>query len=158
MTPPTPPAPTSSTGQCYEVGLWNLEHFGKNKTRGFPENTSAGPSYPPRTASDVAAFANAIKDVLKARILVLTEINGSHDEENDAAAAVSGELEDLVSRLGTAFRYIIAKSGSTQRIAILWDTRYARLNAWEEVDVRNTKVQGKGCSTASPSWATSPSS
>lgn len=144
VVPPTPTAPTTSIGQCYEVGLWNLEHFGKNKTRGFPENTSGGPSYPPRTASDVAALANAIRDVLKARILVLTEINGSHDEENDAAPAVSEELEDLVSRLGTAFRYIIAKSGSTQRIAILWDTRYARLNAWEEMDVPNTKVQGKG--------------
>ncbi len=41
------PSPTSS-GQCYEVGLWNLEHFGKNKTRGFPEYTynPKGPTYP----------------------------------------------------------------------------------------------------------------
>jgi hypothetical protein len=143
---PATPSPTPAIAECYEVGLWNLEHFGKGKTRGFPEYTYSpkGPSYPPRTPAELTLLANAIRDVIRAKILVLTEISGSHDEENESQPAVSEELDDLVSRLGASFRYIIAKSGSSQRLAIVYDTRYARLNAWEEISVSNHKVQGKG--------------
>ncbi len=41
------------SGTCYRVGTWNLEWFHSAKTRGFPENTHGGPTYPPRTANDL---------------------------------------------------------------------------------------------------------
>lgn len=136
----TSPAPTAA--ECYEVGTWNLEHFAKGKSRGFPENTSGGPTYPPRTSAQLTSVATAIRDVVKARILVLTEINGRNEDEEDEAS--SEELDDLVGRLGPAFRYVIASSGSSQRIAIVYDSRFARLNAIEEIEMANPKVQGKG--------------
>lgn len=138
--------PATPSGQCYEVGLWNLEHFGKNKTRGFPENTynPKGPTYPPRTSSDLAAIASAVRDVIQARILVLSEIHGRPlDEDDTETPATSEELDDLVSRLGSSFRYVLTRSGGAQRIALLYDSRYARLNGWQEIDMPTTKVQGK---------------
>lgn len=141
----TPPAPT---GECYEVGLWNLEHFGKGKSRGFPEYTynPNGPTYPPRAPSDLAAIATAIRDVIKARVIVLTEINGRplYEDEDAGVPATSEEMDDLATRLGPSFRYVLARSGGAQRVGILYDTRYARLNAWEELEVPNPKIQGKG--------------
>ncbi|MGH6692436.1 MAG: hypothetical protein ACREF4_17350, partial [Gammaproteobacteria bacterium] len=140
--------PAAPTGDCYEVGLWNLEHFGKGKSRGFPEYTynPKGPTYPPRAVSDLAAIATAIRDVIKARVIVLTEINGRplYEDEDAGAPATSEELDDLITRLGPSFRYVLARSGGAQRIGILYDTRYARLNAWENLEVPNPKVQGKG--------------
>jgi hypothetical protein len=84
-------------------GHLDLEHFGKGKSRGFPENTSGGPTYPTRTSAQLTALATTIRDVIQARILVLTEINGRNDEEEEPT---SEELEDLVGRLGPAFRYV----------------------------------------------------
>lgn len=71
------PAPS---GLCYRVGTWNLEHFRQGTTRGFPENTRGGPTYPARTPNDIVAIAAAIRDALGARILILNEINGAEPE------------------------------------------------------------------------------
>ena len=40
------------TDLCYRVGTWNLENFGFNKSRGFPENTFGGSTFPARTPAE----------------------------------------------------------------------------------------------------------
>jgi endonuclease/exonuclease/phosphatase family metal-dependent hydrolase len=148
---PAGTSPSSTGSECYEVGTWNLEHFGKGKSRGFPENTSGGPTYPPRTSAQLTLLATAIRDVVKARILVLTEVNGRNEDDEDEAS--SEELDDLVGRLGQSFRYVIARTGNSQRIAVVYDGRFARLNAVEEIEMPNPKVQGKGLFDRQPLMA-----
>jgi hypothetical protein len=55
----------------------------------------------------------------------------------------SEELDALLTHLGPSFQYIIARSGDTQRVALLYDTRYVRLNAATEITVPPTLVQNK---------------
>jgi hypothetical protein len=52
-------------GLCYPVGTWNLEHFHDGVSRGFPENTQGGPTYPSRSANDPTAIAAAIRDIVR---------------------------------------------------------------------------------------------
>jgi hypothetical protein len=99
-------SPAPAAAECYEVGTWNLEHFGRGKSRGFPENRSGGPTYPERTPAQLSAVATAIRDVVKARILVLVEINGRDDDDDEPS---SDELDDLVARLGQSYSYVCAR-------------------------------------------------
>lgn len=135
-------AETAPGGLCYLVGTWNLEHFNQKKTRGFPENGMGGPTYPARSPEDVAAIARAIRDTLKLRVLILNEIMGKERTEDEGKPSYSEELDALVAHLGPAFDYIITRSGRTQRIALLYDRRYARLNAATEFAVPRTEVEG----------------
>lgn len=122
----------------YVVGTWNLEHFHDGASRGFPENTYAnpGPTYPSRTPAEFQATAQLIRDQLKAAILVLNEIFG-------AGPGRSVELDRLVAALGGDWAYEIAKSGGSQRVAILFDSSAARRASCLELVVSPKTVQGK---------------
>jgi hypothetical protein len=133
------PAPV---GLCYPVGTWNLEHFKNGKTRGFPEDGDGGPSYPPRGVNDLIAIAEMIRDTMGAKILILNEINGEEREINGESQQRSDELDALIVQLGPSFQYMIAKSGAAQRVALLWDTRFIRLNVAAEIEVPRTEIQG----------------
>jgi len=135
VTATTPPA-----GTCYRVGAWNLEWFKYGKSRGFPEDMRGGATYAERTPEEIAAIATAIRDELDIKILALSEINGT--DGNDGRSR-SAELDTLTSYLGQSFEYEIAKSGRGQRVAIIYDRRFARLNAITEVNVPYTAVGGR---------------
>ena len=137
-----PPGPAPSE-LCYQVGTWNLEHFHNGMSRGFPEYTHGGPTYPSRTPNDLTAIAAAIRDTLGTKILILNEIMGEERTVEGEIQSRSAELDALVAQLGPSFEYIIARSGGPQRVALLYDTRYVRLNAATEIAVPNTEVQGK---------------
>jgi hypothetical protein len=132
----------SPSNVCYPVGTWNLEHFKNGKTRGFPEDENGGPSYTARIVNDLIAIASVIRETIGAKMLILNEINGEEREVNGEMQPRSDELDALVSHLGTSFQYIIAKSGAAQRVAILWDTRFVRLNIGAEFEVPRTEIQG----------------
>lgn len=127
------------TGLCYRVGTWNLENFGFNKSRGFPENTFGGSTFPPRTPAELAAIAAVIRDELDAKILILNEINGS----GTGAGATSAELDTLVALLGPTFDYVIGSSGGPRRVALVYDTSFARPNAITEIAVPFIRINGK---------------
>ncbi len=107
-----------SAEACYNVGAWNIEHFNDSARRGFPEEPGA---YPPRGSSEITALARTIRDVVDAKILALSEINGVPGKRQ------SVELANLTRALGPTWEYRIAVSGSKQRVALIWDTRFARL-------------------------------
>jgi endonuclease/exonuclease/phosphatase family metal-dependent hydrolase len=121
---------------AYIVGTWNLEHFRDGAGRGFPENQYGGPSYPARSPADYALIAVAIRDQLLASVLVLTEVAGQ-------GLGQSAELDRLVAELGTEWDYEIGASGGGQRIAILFDTRAARVERCVEIAVAELELQGK---------------
>ncbi len=146
------PTPIPS-GQCYPVGSWNLEWFHAGKSRGFPENTKGGPTYPPRTPNDLTAIAAAIRDTLGMRILILNEINGETREVEGDSQFRSAELDAVVQELGPAFQYLITRSGGSQRVALLWDTRFVRLNAASEIPIPRTVVQGSDLFSRDPLMA-----
>lgn len=126
---------------CYTVGTWNLEHFHSGKKRGFPEYTKGGPSYDPRTPDEMAAIAAAIRDTLKAKILVLNEINGVEQATGEETRQVSPELDVLLTYLGPNYDYVLTASGGSQRVALLYDTRFVRLNAATEISVPRIEIQ-----------------
>lgn len=133
---------TNSTAQassCYNVGTWNLEHFGFGKTRGFPENTRGGPTYQAHTSAHRDAIANVIKNKIDAKILVLNEINGRLNKRS------SKELDDLRNRLGASWKYTIGLKGGrgdSQRVAILWDSKFARAEKINEIYIKKKIVNG----------------
>ncbi len=131
---PISPAPNNL---CYNVAAWNIEHFHHGTSRGFPENTSGGPSFGDRTLDDIEQIATAIKVDLDFKILMLSEINGFEEDLQDGTIQSSEELNDLVEFLGGTWDYIIAESGRRQRVAIVWDNSFARLNASTEIVVPN---------------------
>jgi endonuclease/exonuclease/phosphatase family metal-dependent hydrolase len=152
------PVAASAQPVEYVVGTWNLEHFHDGASRGFPENRSGGPSFPTRSNADYLFVASTIKAV-DAKILVLVEINGEtaevtdpgdEDEEEDER---SPELDRLVTFLGNTYEYVIGTAGDTQRIAILYDTKFARLNEACETSFRNIKVQKKSVFDRQPVYA-----
>jgi endonuclease/exonuclease/phosphatase family metal-dependent hydrolase len=127
----------------YVVGAWNLEHFHEGAKRGFPEGTIRA-----RRDSDYQFIASLIKQI-DAKILVLEEINGElvdivDDEEGPTEVVRSPELDKLIGFLGDSYDYVIADSGGSQRIALLFDTKFVQLNEACETDFTNTEVQGKG--------------
>lgn len=144
------PAGPAPSGLCYRVGTWNLEQFHSGKKRGFPENGRGGPTYLPRTALDLTAIAAAIRDAVAAKILILNEINGEEREEAGEVQPRSAELDALLRELGPSFQYLITRSGGSQRVALLWDSRYARLNAAAEIPVPRIIVEGSDLFTRNP--------
>jgi hypothetical protein len=133
--PPTPP--DGNELPTYVVGSWNLEHFHDGQTRGFPENTSDGPSYGQRTAADFMRIANIIQTQLVAKILILNEINGRPNSTE------SDEMNRLVGALGSGWVYSLARSGDVQRIAILYDTAAVRKDNCVELNFPAQSIQGK---------------
>lgn len=123
---------------CYRVGTWNLEWFGSNKSRGFPEYQWGGLTYPPRTVSEVGVIAAAIRDELDIKLLVLNEIDGDGSDES----AISDGLDTLTTLLGPTFTYVIGSSGKSQRVAFVFDTQFVRPNAITEISVPYTKIGG----------------
>ncbi|WP_193171270.1 endonuclease/exonuclease/phosphatase family protein [Nisaea nitritireducens] len=124
---------------CYNVASWNLEHFGFGKSRGFPENTDGGPSYEARTPAQRNAIADAIQNKIQARLLILNEINGVRNKRT------SKELDELTKRLGTEWKYFIGLKGGrggSQRVALLWNTRYVKPLALKEIYIKESKVGG----------------
>lgn len=129
--------------QTYVVGSWNLEHFHEGTTRGFPENTRGGPSYPGRTQNDYEAIA-AIIETLEVRILVLEEVYAREVEVDGETDIRSQEVERLIGILGPSnYDYVVGESGRSQHIAILYDERFVRLNAACECDLPNERVGNK---------------
>jgi endonuclease/exonuclease/phosphatase family metal-dependent hydrolase len=93
------------------LGAWNLEHFGSRND-------------PPRTAADVQAIADYIRD-LDVQVLAVCEINGEQP------------LKELVKRMGPEWKFILGTSGNVGqegRVApgVLWDdSRVEMLGAGE---------------------------
>ena len=83
---------------------------------------------------------------IETAVLVLEEINGKPD-------GTSEELDRLLGVLGPSYDYVIAQSGGSQRIAMLYDSRAARLNAWCEGSFANETVEGKGLFDRQPLFA-----
>ncbi len=123
----------------YVVGTWNLEHFHDGAPRGFPENTQTpkGPSYPSRTPAQFTMLAQAIKTQLGAKILVLNEINGTPNTRQ------SVEMDRLLGQLGAGWAYELASSGDAMRIAILYDSRFARKDKCVEFTIAEMIIQSK---------------
>lgn len=122
---------------AYVVGTWNLEHFKDGATRGFPENTNGGPSYPSRIDADFARIAEIIRNQLFAKVLVLNEINGRSGTKQ------SDELDRPLTHLGMGWAYELTSAGHSQRIAILYDSRFARKESCTEITVAEQDIEGK---------------
>ncbi|MCB7129968.1 MAG: hypothetical protein J3T61_10580, partial [Candidatus Brocadiales bacterium] len=93
--------------------------------------------------NDLVAIASVIRDTLNTKVLVLNEIGGEEREVEGEVQSRSAELDALIAHLGPSFEYVITRSGGTQRVAILYDTRFVRLNAASEIDVPPTQIQSK---------------
>lgn len=128
---------SGKTDECYTVATWNLEYYSFSRTRGFPEYTRGGPTYPAREAQQRKAVAKAIRTGINAKIVVLNEIDGKGLENGLTI------LGDLVKSLGSAWKYRIGTEGRNQRIAVVWDSRFARLNAFKEIMVEEVTVDKK---------------
>lgn len=74
---------------------------------------------------------------------MLSEINGYEADTEDGSVQASEELDDLTRYLGSSWDYIIAASGRKQRVAIVWDKSFARLDAHVEIYVPDIYIQGK---------------
>lgn len=141
-------APADDTGggdgATYVIGCWNLEHFKRTSPRGFPENRSGGPTYEPRSRTQVQAIARVITEGLTAQLLVLNEISGRAGEDEDGdQLPVSDELGDLVAELPAGWRYVIASSGEAQRVALLYNTATVDLIEVIEFEIPPRRIQEK---------------
>ena len=136
--PDSEPEPPEAEAQFCVVGTWNLEWFDNEKGRGFPEYNQHGPKYGPRTNGDFQTIAGIITNQLMAKLLVLDEINGRHDQTS------SVEMDRLVGCLGTNWAYQLTKSGGAQRVAILYDSTAARKDLCVELNLPDEKVEDKG--------------
>ena len=137
------PAPTPSTNS-YVIGCWNLEHFGLTSTRGFPENTRGGPTYPMRDAASYRKIANTISQKLNAQLLLLSEIKGENIVEDGDTLARSESLDRLLRELPNSYDYTIGYAGGKQRLAFLYNTNTVEVHEVLEFQVLNKQVQGKG--------------
>lgn len=136
--PEADPEPTEAETPFYVVGTWNLEWFNDGKGRGFPEYNQHGPKYGPRTLDDFKMIAGIITNQLMAKVLVLDEINGRHDQTS------SVEMDRLVTCLGTNWAYQLTRSGDAQRVAILYDSTAVRKDFCVELNLPDEKVEDKG--------------
>ena len=127
--------PAMAQETCSTIGTWNLEYFGFDASRGFPELQGAD-RLPARTNAQLDDVARAIRDEISAQILVLNEINGRNGQ------AASDELEDLTTRLGGGWKYLIAESGRRQRNAIIWNDQMFELIAHREIYIAPVSVGG----------------
>ena len=135
--------PSGAPLPVYTLGTWNLEWLKDGRSRGFPENTWGGPSYPPRNEEDYVAIAEVISQDLEAAVLVLTEINAFISGGEGGGAIQSPELDRLLFHLGENFDYVISESGGQQHVAILYDENKVRLNTVFEIEVPFQKKQNK---------------
>ncbi len=127
------------------VGCWNLEHFHHGTTRGFPENTRGGLSFPSRTSAQIQAIANVIIQDLQASFLSLCEINGENvtDPQTGEITPTLPELNDLLGFLPATWDYSMGFSGGAQRIAFLYDTAVIEVHEVIEWDVPFRRVDNK---------------
>ena len=123
--------------ECYTVATWNLEHYSFSRKRGFPEYTRNGPTYAPRKTLQREAIAVAMRTRINAKIVVLNEIDGKETQNGLTI------LDDLVKRLGSSWKSRIGLEGRNQRIAVVWDSRFAKLNAYKELTIEEIEVNGK---------------
>ena len=130
--------------ECYTVATSNLEHYSFSRTRGFPENTRSGPTYCPRKTLQREAIAVAMRTRINAKIVVLNEIDGKEVQNRLTI------LDDLVKRLGSSWKSLIGLEGRNQRIAVAWDGRFARMNAYKEIVIEEVKVNVQGHFRVSP--------
>src|SRR3546814_18894631 len=90
----------------------------------FPDTTRLRSEQPgafgPRCPEEFVSLAWTIREVVKASILALSEINGVPGESR------SVELGRLAQQLGSRWAYRIARSGGKQRVA---DRKSKRLNS-----------------------------
>jgi len=128
---------SGKTDECHTVATWNLEHYSFSRKRGFPEYTRGGPTYPARKPLQRKAVAEAVRTKINARIVVLNEIDGKGTENG---LTILGEL---VKSLGSSWKSRIGLEGRNQRIAVVWDSRFARLNAYREITVEEVTVDEK---------------
>lgn len=146
--PSVSPAPEPEAAElAYVVGCWNLEHFHDGATRGFPEYTFGGPTYPARTQQEYETIA-AVIEQLDLKIVALSEIFAREveilDENEQFTDVRSSELERLIEILGTDnYDYIVGASGERQHLAILYDKRFVDLNASWEMELPRIKIEGK---------------
>jgi len=151
---PAGPSPVAeadpNAASSYVVGCWNLEWFDDAKTRGFPEDTEGGPTYPPRTQQNYEYIASIIQQI-EAKILVLEEINGHEVNGGDEPTSRSKELDRLLGILGKArYDYIIGATGQQQRVAMLFDKQAVRLNEHGEMHLPNSNVNGSSLFAREP--------
>jgi len=118
------------------VGTWNIEYLQDRKSRGFPEYTRGGPTYPARTDDDYRRIADIIENRLSASVLLLNEVNGRNDGR-------SRELDRLTAHLGEEWRYLLGRSGSPLRLAALYNSSEVETNLWHEFVVARRDIQGE---------------
>lgn len=116
----------------YRVGTWNLEHFKPGASRGFPENTRGGPTYPARGPDEYEFIASVIREI-DFKLVLLQEIGWKN--------GTSPELDNLLEFLGESWAYGIGESGDAQHVAILYDTEFVRAYRQE----LTTQVGPDGC-------------
>jgi hypothetical protein len=118
------PAPPS--GPELRIATWNLEHCRDHAARGFPEYTGSD-AIPHRTPTEYGALAETIRD-LGLGLIVLQEIGGEDppDEEGFVFSSCLQQLRDALAP--ASFRYAVASSGGSQRLAFLYDTDQFFLN------------------------------
>lgn len=119
----------------YRVGTWNLEHFKPGASRGFPENTRGGPTYPARGPDEYEFIASVIRDI-DFKLVLLQEIGWKN--------GTSPELDNLLEFLGESWAYGIGESGDAQHVAILYDTEFVAIARFCETSFENKKVQSSG--------------
>lgn len=130
------PAPATSE---IVVGAWNIEWLKEGKTRGFNEMPGAIPA---RTDADYDTLASIITG-LQVKILMLEEIHADVIPDGDGSLhTVSPELDRLIGKLGTGYRYIAGRTGNDQHLAMLYDERAVSLRWWCEASLPDEEVNG----------------
>jgi len=139
--------PTSSSDPTitkYKIGTWNIEHYKNEKVRGFPEYLHNGPTYEPRSQSQIRDLAKTIEQDLDLKALMLNEINGTNGEdENGEVIYFSEELDNLLTELSSEWDYIITSSGYSQRVAFLYNSDFILVNEVLEISVPRREIQSK---------------
>jgi hypothetical protein len=82
---------------------------------------------------------------MKARLLTLQEING-----RGTSGTTSDEMDELIAALGGSYRYQVARSGNTQRVAFLWDEEFVRINQIFEINIPNQEIQNSDIFARNP--------
>ncbi|MCW3807057.1 endonuclease/exonuclease/phosphatase family protein [Plebeiibacterium marinum] len=130
-----------SQKQTLRIATWNIEHLG-SAGRGFPEIKK---QLPARTSSDFQMIAALIKDTLTLDIVAVQEISITGFKSE---TAYSKELYQIISYLGSDWKYYLAKIDTTEREtemqnAFIYNTNSAHLSKVFEMNINDFKVGAK---------------
>jgi len=120
----------------YTIGTWNVARLSLSK----------------RGKKIIPDVANVIANKLNAKIMILNEVSG--DKVEGEPVRESKTIMKLIEELdnyGGDYGYIItASGGSGLRVAILFDKNCVELNAEDELDIPEEKVQNQDIFSRNP--------